>query len=435
MGDPIMFITYIITLVKNGDYLQRCIESLYAQKNNDFEIVIADYNVGSAEVYIEEQLNQRDNLKVINPCNKDDKLFAATQLIDKSTQFIQFIEETFFATPYAIEHLRKTVKDEIQMLLPNTVIQKDDVFIKQVTDNLEEVEISGKLTAFSYCFRKDLFELYLDDLIKNLYNIESVLDVILSKGTEPAYVNQICYYVVDIAATGDIAKVEDYDNIKLICENIIGDKLSSLQVKLFIKYLHRLMFIINSDNSTYKDKCKAYETLKQFGKSTISNPALNKIFMLNVGVPYQDIENLDLPIFLIIFNESLQCTCNENISAIIANSLEKSYLRHENSLHLIESDISAINCDNELKNEKLTLEIEKIEKMHEDIIAMATNMHILMQRFEKDDIKGIGDSKVSGFLEPVNEIPYLFATGKLGFKVLIKSFNCWLRYKFSRKKK
>ncbi len=419
-----MFISYIIPPYQSESYLVRCIASLYSQTSDDFEVIVAEYNFINSKDYIKEALEKRTNFKVIEECREEEKLSAAVRLIDESAEFVQFMDAGTVAMPHALETLRSAA-GEAELLIPATVLKTSDGFVKRFQQGWEEAGETGGLNAFDYCFRKTLFDRYAENIIADLSHVETLLDILLCTGTPLVFVEAICYYITKSEFGNPYIAVNDYDKLQVISANIAKEELGSVKVKLFTKYVHRLTAVIDSDRIEYAEKLRAYETLRMFGEDAAGSFVLSKIFTLNTGIPAADMKTIDLSGYRTLRNEIFRLSDTESSVSTITAIMDDANLRHIEDVRRIEAGVNQL-------DKKYDKDGAETEKMREDIAAMAANLHCLLQRIEEGGI-GAGASGVSSFGNPVTEVPYLFATGKLGFKVILKSIRGWFRYKFSRK--
>ena len=56
-----MFISYVIPPFQSDAYLVRCIESLYGQTSDDFEVIVAEYHFSGSKEYIKDALETKKN--------------------------------------------------------------------------------------------------------------------------------------------------------------------------------------------------------------------------------------------------------------------------------------------------------------------------------------------------------------------------------------
>ena len=59
-----MFISYIIPPFQSEEYLVRCLESLYGQTSDNFEVIVAEYQFGSCDDYIKHALETKPNFSI-----------------------------------------------------------------------------------------------------------------------------------------------------------------------------------------------------------------------------------------------------------------------------------------------------------------------------------------------------------------------------------
>lgn len=423
-----MFISYIIQPLYGETYLVRCIESLYEQTGNDFEVIVAEYHFNICSEYIKEALETKANFKIISECQPKDKLFAAAKLVNKDSQFVQLVNASSVATPSAFQAIRDAA-EYADLLIPSTIIRTTEGFIRRFPNGWENAQQMDILNAFDYCFRKSLFDNYAEEILGNPMQVEMLMDILLSRDTPFAFVEETCYYITKSEYSMIPEEKPDYDKLHIITANFINTTINANKVKLFTKYIHRLIYVIDSGRCDITEQVQALDALKEFGQQVKDNYIMSRIFALNTGVSIDDMQSLDLGGYRTLRREVFLLSDTENSVGTISAILERFERHRLDSVNEVKTDIQQI---------KTTYSeyAEKMEKIQEDITAMAANLHLLMQQTENSGFNVALSTRgsTSSFNNPVNEVPYLYATGKLGLKTIIKSFNGWLRFKFRRKK-
>ncbi len=421
-----MFISYIIPPFQSEAYLTRCIKSLYDQTSDDFEVIVAEYRFTTSSQFIQDALENRKNFKVIAECRDEERLASAVRMLDESSEFVQFVEASTVTTPHALATLKEAAGDA-QMIIPATVVKTAEGFAKRYQNGWEEAGEAGKLNAFDYCFRRTLFDRYADNIIADLYHVETLLDILLVTGSTLVATDAVCSYITLPEFTFPSIQQEDYDKLLVISSNICKEELGATRVKLFTKYIRRFTAVIDSDRTDYAEKEKAYDTLRAFGRAAQDSYVLSKIFTLNTAVPSQDMENLTLSGFMTLRSEIFRLTDTESSVSTITAIMDETNVQRIESVKRIENATRTF-------AEKYMLDRQETLKMQEELAALSANLHLLMQRIEAGGIGSGTAPAASSFQNPVTEVPYLFATGKLGFKTIFKCISGWFRYKFSKKK-
>lgn len=422
-----MFISYIILPSHGETYLVRCIEFLYAQTESDFEVIVAESHFNTCSEYIKDALQTKNNFKIIGECNPADKLRAAAKLIDENAEFVQILESGTAATPHALKSLKR-VAEGVDLIIPASIIKTSDGFLKRFPEGWENAKQMDILDAFDYCFRKSLLEKYEDEILRDPYHVEALIDVLLAIDTPFAFAEDICYYITKPEFGITPNEKLDYDKIQIISSNIMKPEVNSSKIKLFTKYIHRLVYVIDSERCDVKEKQAAFESLKEFGREISGNFVLNKIFTLNTGVPSADLQILDLSGYKTLRKEVFRLTDTENSVGTIKAVLEGFARNRQESIKEIEEHVKALKIDYSERS-------DKIEKIQEEITAIYMNMNSIMQGTVNGSFNVSPQATgVSAFNDPMTEVPYLYATGKLGLKTIFKSFGGWFRFKFRRKK-
>lgn len=421
-----MFISYIIPPFESEAYLVRCIESLYGQTADDFEVIVAESSFSTCEDYISDALKTKKNFRIIEECRPEEKLAAAVRMISADAEFVQFVETSTVVVPHALETIRSAAGDA-QLVMPASILRRSDGFVKRFAQGWEAADNMGAMNAFDYCFRKSLFERYEDKITADLYDVETLIDMLIGSGISFVFVEDVCCYMTKSSFERPVIAVNDYDMLQVISAGIAKEELGSAKVKLFTKYIHRLTAVLDSQTAELAEKQNAYALLKQFGEDAAENNTLSKIFVLNTGIPVSDMNRLDLEGYRTLRSEQFRLADTETSVGLIADLLDNYNVKRSEDASRMERWIK--NYDNERKE----MQAEN-EKMRNDIAALTANMHLLMERIEQGGIGTAAPSNVSSFTNPIEEVPFLFATGRLGMKAIFKCISGWFRFKFSKKK-
>lgn len=421
-----MFISYIISPLCGETYLARCIESLYEQTEDDFEVIVAEYHFHTCSEYIKETLETKPNFKIIAECQPKDKLMAAVKMADEQTQFIQLVDANAVATPNALKSI-KAVSENADLIVPSTILRTAEGFVRRFPDGWENAGQMDILDAFDYCFRKSLFDIYADEILSDPGQVETLVDILLSRNTPFAFVKEICYYVTKPKYVMTAAEKLDYEKLSIIAASLSGITINANIVKLFTKYVHRLTYVIDSGRYNTDEQQQALNALKEFGNPMKEYYVMSKIFALNTGVPIEDLQVLDLGGYQTLRKEVLRLSGTENGSGNVGTVMERFERQCMDFVKEMETNAKQIGT-------AYTSKVEDLDQIQENIAAISANLHCLMQKAEGDGFQMSGTGNVSSFSNPVTEVPYLYATGRLGLKSILKSFNGWLRFKFSHKK-
>lgn len=421
-----MFISYIIPPFQSEAYLVRCVESLYGQTADDFEVIVAECNFSNCKDYIKDALKTKKNFRIIEECRPEEKLANAVKMISADTEFVQFMEASTVVVPHALETMRSAA-DDAQLLLPASILRLSTGFVRRFRQGWEAASDMGAMTAFDYCFQKSLFDRYEDNITADLYNTETLLDMLIGSGTSMVFIESVCYYMTKSSFDVPAIAVNDYDKLQVISANIAKEDLGSAKVKLFTKYVHRLTAVLDSETAEYAEQQKAYALLKQFGEDSAESNVLSRIFVLNTGVPVSDMKRLDLDGYKTLRSEQFRLNDTQTSVSVIADIFDNYNVKRNEEVARLERWVKSYNEEHKASQ-------EENKKMREDIAALTANMHLLMERIEQGGIGTAAPNAVSAFTNPIEEVPYLFATGKLGMKAIFKCISGWFRFKFSGKK-
>ncbi len=421
-----MFISYIIPPFQSEAYLVRCVESLYGQTADDFEVIVAEYSFSNCKDYIKDALKTKKNFRIIEECRPEEKLAAAVRMISADAEFVQFIEASTVVVPHALDTIRNAAGDA-ELILPASILRLSDGFVRRFRQGWEAASDMGAMNAFDYCFRKSLFDRYEDNITADLYNVETLVDMLIGSGTPLVFVESVCCYMTKSGFEMPVIAVNDYDKLQVISANIAKEDLGSAKVKLFTKYVHRLTAVLDSETAEYAEQQKAYELLKQFGEDAAESNVLSRIFVLNTGIPVSDMKRLDLDGYKTLRSEQFRLNDTQTSVSVITEIFDNYNVKRNEDAARLERWIKIYN------DERKAMEIEN-QKMREDIAALTANMHLLMEHIEQGGIGTAAPSNVSAFTNPIEEVPFLFATGKLGMKAIFKCISGWFRFKFSGKK-
>ncbi len=407
-----MFLSYVLCVDDDDSYTIRCIESLYQTNDDDFEVIVAQYHEGMLQARIMEYVARYDNLHIVT--DEKNPMREAASLISKDAQFVQFLRSNRMATPYSRSILREQ-SHVADLIVPLVILQKKDSFVERRISDCSFSPDDESLSVFDFCIRKSLVDRYVTELTEDPDHTELFLDFLMALQKNFATTEEPCYYLA-VGRSVDPLEQLDFDRLRLIAENVVTDPVTGASMKLYLKYVERMLRVVHSPLMEESVQEQAYEILALLGHSAMNQPVLQTIFRLNVGYRVEELTSMSYSGYRIA--TQVVSSYTHNTYAV----LEKRLLEVAKRLETAEN-----------------ANTKAITQLKHDVAGISTNLHSMQGTLAKGiKVSEIATAKTTQsqapmFQNPVQEVPYLFATGRLGLKTVWRSFCGWLRYKLHRK--
>lgn len=441
-----MKVSYIIPPFTDSTYLVRCINSLYRQLGEDFEVILAENDFGeqqeeieefldskpqvlripglefpaldeeeagetggnAEEERIEEQLDELETQEEIVKLTASEKLAQAISLISPDSDYLMLIDVTSVVSPVCTKTVLKC--EACDLIIPAAAVKKGDEFA------LDCPETSGLQKNFDiyipqrFCFGKELFSEFKAEFIENNELFSIFLLAALINGINIVTTEDIVVYVQSFAVP-KIKENLNFDTIKEQCDDIFS-KLPEIddaeaRVTIFEKVIRNVFDLLS--NNENENRQKAYEVLQGYCKKIQDDFLLKRIFEGMVGFESDEFLSLNYGQFII-------------------------YKTHVKG---VLKPVTAIDCavqNKLLKDMKEVIDSNKraLEATQKSLTDMKKDVSAIKAKPFTVAVPAATGMVIS---DPYIDIPKMYREGRLGFKTIWRSFWSWFRFKFSKKKK
>lgn len=403
-----MKITYVIGPFKSPKYLIRCINSILRQTVKDNEIIVADNRFKKNEE-LEEFLNTTEGVRLISdePESEIDKINEALSLADDDS-LINIISAGTVASPIASE----TVADiDADIIAVSHALKMNDTYTVTRIDEFPVID-SGAADIQSLFFKKKLLSDLTPEVISEKIPFELWIDKLLLDGVSQAVSGEICFYFGLERLKHKVDDAECCLQNKAEILEVAGRALKTNTKEglfLFDKYLSRLYKLLISNKYELSVKSEIFAFIKELGELAKADDFARRIFNLYLGADIESISTMEVEAYL-FFAERLIAFGDKPVTraqmeqvaqdaaAAVEVRLRSTQVKHQRRIKKLEKDV-----------EKLTAENEKYKAEVKDFTKIAA--------------------------DPRKQVPAMFGQGKLGFRVLLRSFKAWLKRKLGIKRK
>lgn len=433
-----MKITYIITPFKSSAFLIRCVSSLLRQTYKDIEIIIAE-NSFDKTGEIAEFLDTAGDLKLISdqPQNDFDKIKEAVSLAQEES-LINFISVNTVASPVASQTASETNADIIAV--SHAVKDGEDYITTKMNDS--PVINTEKADLQSIFIKKKLLSELSFDAISEKIPFELWIDNMIVEGVSEAVSDEVCFYLSSetLGKSDDDAQCCLQNKTKLldIAEKALKAN-SKAGLFLFDKYLSKLYRLLISPKYDLEVKGCIFDLIKEIGELTKSNGFARNIYGLYIGGDIESLGAMDIETYLFYIERMITPVMKARLETMMVDIVTP-----------IEKPISFLIDEQNEHRKKVKVLEKKVKKNTKSLKSLNNNFGSLKKKAKKNTKtlkslkKDLGslkkkvktvDQKTNALSNPRQQVPALYAQGKLGMRDLIKSFKAWLKYKLSRKKK
>lgn len=426
--ERIMKVSYIILPFTDSTYLVRCINSLYRQLGEDFEVILAENDFGDRQEEIEEFLDgmpqvlridfpEIETENVLNEFDEETagsvkisstkKLNRAFDLISEDCSYVMLIDVNTVVSPICTNSILE--RECSDLIIPVAAVKKGDGFVLDCPEISALQKNFDKYIPQRFCFGKELFRKFKADFIENNEAFSVFLIKALTKGISIVSTEDTAVYVQSFAVPETNENL-DLDTAAEQCDDIFSKLFeiddAEIKVVIFEKVIGRVFNLLGREE--IEDRCRAYEILQEYCNRIQDDYLLKRIFEGMIGFESDVILSMDYVRF----------------------ELYKTHVKGAGN------PVTAIDCavqNNLLKNMKTTLDANKnvldlakkeLTDIKKDVLA------IKAKPFAAAPVNAAG--VVIG--DPYIDIPKMYREGRLGFKTIWRSFWSWFKFKFGRKK-
>lgn len=367
-----MKVSYIIMPFENAEYLIRCVNSLYRQLGDDFEVILAE-NVLDEKTL--EFLAAKPQVKRISevPQTTKEKLYEATSILCGDCGYVQLLNVNTVVSPVMAKSVLTC--GDFDLIAPTVAVHEGYEFVLDAPKISDVLKRIGDCAIERFCFKREHFE----ELINRDIDLASFVLLKCVENASYGTVNDVCMYVEEHNANNGKTAID-----RSLVSEIIGgiDKVENAEIRFAAAdtLMGRLM-----ENG-------AYSELRELGEKCGNDLLLSKLFETRTG-----------------------CTTDEIVRL---GSTEYALYRT-----LSQNDVNVRGTEENVDGSALLSEITKsLDALKKDIasIKARTAMSVVQAAPAMSD--------------PAVEVPKMYYEGRLGLKTIWRSFCGWMKYKFSGKK-
>lgn len=407
-----MKVSYIILPFTDSTYLVRCVNSLYRQLGEDFEVILAENDFGQRQEEIEEFLESKPqvlriskfestNQENMSKMTAVEKLEKAISLISDDSGFVMLLDVNTVTAPICTKEILKYGQSDL--ILPAAAIKQGDEFI---ADRLDKSALQKKFDEYMpqrFCYGKKLFSRFKTEFIENNELFSAFLFTELAEGIEVAATEDIVVYASSFFAS-ETSESTDFNTVKEQCDVIFSKLLNikdaEVQIVVLDKVIKRISAFLTDE--AVEIRSQSFEVLKGYYRFVSEDFLLQKYIESAVGFDTDKILEMDYGQF----------------------AAYKSYIRGDSN------PITEVDCavQNKLLSDMKTVLSsvkQEMSDMKKDIAAIKI----------KSASFNIAAPAVIGTVisDPYTDIPKMYREGRLGFKTIWRSFWSWFKFKLGRK--
>lgn len=378
-----MKVSCIIMPFDSAEYLIRCVNSLYRQLGEDYEVTLAENVLDEKSL---EFLKEK-------PQTAEEKLFEAASLLSDDCECVQLLDVNTVISPIMAKTILECEHGDL--IVPAAAIKEGSEFIVDAPDAAAVEKNYDKYAPQRFCFGRELFKRFIEEIVENEGAFSLFLLSVFAGKRVINFIDDVCMYADGFAP--DIVSDEDIDTVKSHCEiafellpNIAGVE---ARIEIIGKFTKKFSGFLADENVEIRRN--AFCALQDICENIQDNFLFRKYFEGEIGFNANDFLMLD-------FEEYEAYKMNvrgaENTAAPIDIAVQNKLLK-----------------DMKDAVEKTNKELSELKK-------------ISAKPMIKPSVQG------AGMGDPANDVPRMYREGRLGLKTMWRSFCGWLKYKFSGKK-
>lgn len=367
-----MKVSYIIMPFENAEYLIRCVNSLYRQLGEDYEVILAENELDEKSI---EFLNEKPQVKRISetPKAEEEKLSEAVSLLSGDCVYVQLLDVNTVISPVMTKSVLTC--GEFDLIVPAIAIRNSDKFV------LDEPKISNVIknlencTIERFCLKKEAAE----ELINKNINLVSFVLLKCVENASFGIVADVCMYVEEQTEKDR----KSFIDTSVISEIICGiNKVENAEIRFRTADTLIGMLV---ENDTYSG-------LRELAGKCTNDLLLSRLFEERLGCSTDDFVKLD-------------DTGYSLYKALVKNDANTSEIRQKAG------------------------ETKQLSEISKSLESLKKDMAVLKARPAMSVVQ-----TAPAMLDPSVEVPKMYYEGRLGFKTIWRSFCGWLKFKFGGKK-
>lgn len=387
-----MKISYIILPDENNEHLVRCINSIYRQTDAEYYVILAD---NADNVF----LSDRPLIKLSdNAATREEKIKRALSLVPDDSEYIIFTDRSTVVAPITARSLQQNEGADVIVLAASKKINEEfEPDRPALSDVIKNVE---KYAPSRFCFNKKCFEGISPEILSGGAGFDMLL-LRLALNGKIAISDEICLYIENTwTPEKKVAHAAFSENsAERIADSLCACDNAEIKAAVLDKLTGNILSLYFVDDKKHRED--AFRLLKRLCAKIADNVFLSKLFESAVGCECGVFSNLSADEYDVYMQKYQDPKKAQTTVAVVQN---------DTLIKQISSDVKAFN--------------DRVAAMQKEINAMSRQYISSVSKAES----------APRYSDPVNEIPNLFAQGRLGFKVIWHSLGAWFRYKLRRKK-
>ncbi len=446
-----MKVCYIIMPFENAEYLIRCVNSLYRQLGDDFEVILAENVLDENALQF---LAEKPQVKRISDISETDieKLSEAASLISEDCEYVQLLDVTTVVSPICTKAILGLEKSDI--IIPAVAIKKGDGF---VVDNSDAAAVQKKFDGYSplrFCYGRELFNKFISENAEYPESFQIFVINVFSGQYEIGITEDVCMYASSFAPQN--ANL-DFETVNKNC-NAIFARLFDIadveaQVMIFEKLLSKLLPFLSDKNIEVRQPAfnllhffsdTSFERLSEFPKVETRVVIFEKI--LNATFPFLSDESIEIRQAAFdairefyqgvqnnfLFRSLIESKVGFETDDFLSMDYEE-YTLYKTHVHGAKNVVTQ--ADNAAQNKLLKDMKASLDSAKKEIVNLKNETACVKKEVAAVKSKPVFIPTAQNNLSnPSVEVPRLYREGRLGFKTIWKSFCGWLKYKFGGKK-
>ena len=389
-----MKISYIITPFESSEYLIRCVNSLYRQIGSDYEVILSENNFGKRNEELNGFLNEKKQLVRISKSaeSPEAKLTEAIRLVSDDSDYVMFVDVDTVVSPVAAQAILKCKRSD--MIIPAAAVRNGSGFLPDFPDAESLIKNIDHYVPDRICFSKALSAEFAKEFLQDQRGTGYRVLARLAEGAVMSFTEDVCLYMEKSGEENeDIMKAEHLKTAMARAAECF-EKNGDINVRFAIvdKLVCDFLEMIQNDR---ENAFSGYAEFWNLCKKCKASPLLNLLAEKRVGCKMED--------FLHFSPEEYE--------------LYRKLSRENNASSFVAAD-PAVQDGLLDKVSKMEMSLEELKK---DVAALRTEQKIYTAPFSNQP-----------FLDPVKDIPRMYREGRLGFRIILRSFKCWLIYKLGR---
>lgn len=388
-----MKVSYIIMPFENAEYLIRCVNSLYRQLGEDYEVILAENELDEKSI---DFLNEKPQVKRISetPQTAEDKLLGAIELISGDSDYVQLLDVNTVVSPICTKAIVACEKSDL--IVSAAAIKRDNEFILDKPELLTFENNYDKYVPQRFCFGRDLFERFSDEIIQSTGAFSLFLLSAFAEDRAINFTDDVCMYADGFAS--DDRTDDDLETVKEHCAASFDlfPNIESVQVKIKIvgEFTEKISkFMVDED---VKVRQEAFYALQDICENIQDNFLFKRYFESKIGFEAEDFMRLNY----------------------------EEYTAYKTSIPGAKNSVTPV--DSAAQN-----------KLLKDMKASLDSTKKELLELKKLSVKPIiipAPQGAAALKDPSVDIPQMYRDGRLGLKTIWRSFCGWLKFKFSGKR-